>query len=456
MMQYFGQQMSKVMKNVSRTSESSSRISKKIILFTITCSVFFLSTFPVFGTLSTKKMNPLQEEPEPEEIAHTRVNLTLTDSDTIYQRETGVPNIEPLFGLHRYTAIAKLTTHADILIQIAYEFYSDSDLEWNEDFELFKNSTQVKEFRNYDALQRLVAPVNISLLEITSHSFSMWEDNRSATERIFGIEQHVIFRQTTAFLLALPEPFNFGLNKLELGQISDLHFLSEYEDNREFGEQWVFESIRLKAPGSPIEYISNVKGYSGIIYLTENFWDVTPIPRYERPFVSAPQNIFFQVKLPTGQSEINYDFDSKYKSNVSETDRLVTSHRNRIEFAFPLDSYLPYSISINSQTPFLEQFTITDYVGMLFGALAALVTVVKAIPYFLSRRSFSKFKKGLHNAAEKENVTEFETLQEKALDKYMRRKISTSQFEEVRKDVQILKRYMSTAKSKALEKVVEG
>lgn len=88
------------------------------------------------------------------------------------------------------------------------------------------------------------------------------------------------------------------------------------------------------------------------------------------------------------------------------------------------------------------------------------MTVIKTIPYFLSRRSFNKSKKGLHKAVEKEDVTEFETLQEKALDNYMRRKISTSQFEEVRKDVQILKRYMGSVPKQdektALEKVIEG
>lgn len=143
------------------------------VFCTIICIIILFPVSSVLGVSHSKKPNLVRQEESLEEIAHTRVNLTLTESDTIYQRETGVPNIEPLFGLHRYTVIAKLTTHADILIQIVYEFYADSDPEWNEDFERFKNSTQVEEFRNYEALQRLVAPVNVSLLEITSHSFSM-------------------------------------------------------------------------------------------------------------------------------------------------------------------------------------------------------------------------------------------------------------------------------------------
>jgi hypothetical protein len=85
---------------------------------------------------------------------------------------------------------------------------------------------------------------------------------------------------------------------------------------------------------------------------------------------------------------------------------------------------------------------------MAFGGLAALVTFVKGIPYFWNRRSYNSYIKGLRKAVDKGNMSEFKFLQEKAVNKYVSGKFSTNQFEEVRKEIQMLKRLKETTPPK--------
>ncbi|MFX1283572.1 MAG: hypothetical protein ACFFB5_07950 [Promethearchaeota archaeon] len=426
---------------------SINQLAKKMSICMIIGIIFFFTPFTIAKSYTNRIQCLVQQEPE-ETVAGTTVNVTLSGTETIYHRDTGVDNVEDIgIGIQRYSAIAKLTTHGDIYFEIIVEFSTDNTTDWQRNYTQFKNSPEIKHFKDFNALQDIV-PVNISLLEITSSSFSTWEEtDHPEFGYLFGIEQRVVLRQTTVFLLTLPEPFQFDLNKLELSQLSDFHFQSEYHYDKENDQYFIFESVRIKAPGSVLEYIPAVKGYSGIIYLTG--WESENVPRFQRQFADVAQHITLQIKLPV-QQDIDFSFDSKYTENPH-----ITKSGNIARFEFPPDGKIPYYIKINSQIPFLEQFGLTDYVGMVFGGLAALATILKGIPYFWNRRSFNKYKKRLHGAVEEEDMAEFKMLQEKAVNGYIRGKLSTNQFEEIRKEIQMLKRIKDTTSKEKDKSLVE-
>ena len=411
-------------------------------------SILIFSSIPLVKSFPDKISSSVQQEEPEEGVAHTKVNVTLNGDETTYQRKTFLPKAEDIgIEILHYSAIAKLTTHGDLYFEIVAEFSTDNDTEWQTNYTRFKNSPEVRHFKNLNVLQDIV-PINISLLENITSSFSTREESdHPEFGRLFGTELRVVLRQTTVFLLTLPEPFQFDKNKLELSQLSDFHFESIYHYDKDLDVRIVDEIVRIKAPGSILEYIPDVKGYSGTLYLTG--WETEDVPRYQRQFADAQQHITLKIKLPV-QQDIDYSFDPEYTENP-----LTDKSGNTAIFEFPPTGKIPHYIEISSQIPFLEQFSITDYVGMAFGALAALVTFVKGIPYFWNRRSFNKYVKGLRTAVNKGDMEGFEELQEKAVNKYVGGKFSTNQFEEVRKEIQILKRLKETTPKVETKSTIE-
>jgi hypothetical protein len=409
---------------------------KKLFYCFLIGMILLFSTSTIINSYPDQTSFSVQQEPE-EGVAHSRVNVTLNDDETTYQRNTFLPKAEDIGSdiLH-YQAIAKLTTHGDLYFEIFAEFSTDNDTYWQTNYTRFQNSPEARHFRNLNALQEIV-PINISLLENITSSFSTWnESNHPEFDVLFGVELRVVLRQTTVFLLTLPEPFQFDRNQLELSQLSDFHFESIYHYDKERDDRLVDEIVRIKAPGSILEYLPAVKGYTGTLYLTS--WEPEEVPRFMRLFANAQQHISLQIKLPV-QQDIEYSFDSEYSEKP-----LTVKNGNIATFDFPPTGKIPHYIKISSQIPFLEQFSLTDYVGMAFGALAALVTTVKGIPYFWNRRSFNKYIKGLRSAVDKGDISGFKELQEKAVNNYVGGKFTTNQFEEVRKEIQMLKRLKET------------
>ncbi|MHA1228406.1 MAG: hypothetical protein ACTSPV_16880 [Candidatus Hodarchaeales archaeon] len=182
---------------------------KEICLLVI-FSFFILNSLHPSSYNYTASANLSQGDFE-DNIAGTNVNVTLSDSTTLYERSTYLPNPETEVLMQRFFVLAKLTTHGDLLVQFDVEFLSDVNPDWNGNLTLFKNSSDADYFRNYHALRDIVN-VNISLLEISSSSIEIFQDNRTDPQEgvdkvFFIIEQRVVIKQTTAFLLVLPEPF---------------------------------------------------------------------------------------------------------------------------------------------------------------------------------------------------------------------------------------------------------
>jgi hypothetical protein len=414
-----------------------------ILLFIITLLLFFPSGLVEGSTCINSNIS----QDDNLGFADTRVNVTLSETYTTYVRETNAinPQISDI-PIHRFFAIAKLTTHADILIEFHIEFLA-SDPEWNGNFTLFQNSLIVKEYRDFQALKELV-PINTSVLEIESSSFEVHEESISESLRIFAVPQFIILRQTTVFLLSLPEPFLFDLNELELSQLSDFHYQHEFfRPENENEKPFLFELVRIKAPGSVMDYIPSAKGYTGSLYLAPDPWNANRVPRYHRHITNLPQTIQVNIELPKTQTINSVEFDTEFRNTADSEEQSYMISKNIISFTF--SDYFPHYIKLASFIPLLEQFTITEYASVAVAGLAGLVTFLKGIPYFWNRRSFNKFKNSLHKAVE--NPSQFESLQQKARSQFIAGKISAKELEEIRNEVDLLTKYQERVIKKVEE-----
>jgi hypothetical protein len=393
--------------------------------------------FTIVGLVPTKaKTQKIHQEEGGK--AFTNINLTLSETDIIYERTTHSDPEEGREDVRRSMVVVTLTTHSDLLVNFNVEFFADI---WNDNITLFNNSDRVRDYRNFYPLLDLVHEVdNVSLLEITRSSLRLEYINDSFFPNpFFVLDQSIILRQTTVFILALHEIFQFDLNKIELSQITDFNFQQEYFFFELSEERHTSESIRIKAPSRILDYVSNKKGYSGRIYFS-NWEEPEPVPTYFRGFKDIPQDIRVNIKLPTGQNEISYKFDTNFTQVVSTSSLHMINSRNTLSMLFSSNSYLPFYIDIDSATPLLEQFSLSDYLSMAVGLFAGMFTFFKGLPYYLNRRSFNKYKKALHLATEKGTISEYESLQAEIKDKFIQRKISARQLEEIRKEILYLRR----------------
>ncbi len=409
-----------------------SRYSFNLILLVATILVLFLPSGLVEGSTCVN-YNINQEEPHG--FADTHVNVTLSQTHTTYVRETNAinPQISDI-PIHRFFAIAKLTTHADILIEFHIEFSAEN---WDGNFSQFQNSTIAQEYREFQALKELV-PINTSVLEIEANSYEIHEENITESLRIFAIHQIIILRQTTVFLLSLPEPYLFDWNELELSQIEDFHYQHEFfKPENENEKPFLFELVRIKAPGSVVDYVPNTKGYTGSLYLAPDPWSANHVPQYQRHITNLQQTIHVNIELPKTQTINTIDFDSEFKNTADSEEQIYEINKNTISFTF--NSYYPHYIKLTSFIPILEQFTPAEYASVAVAGLAGLLTFLKGVPYFWNRRSFNKFKNSLRKAVE--NPSQFESLQQKAQSQFLAGKISAKELEEIRNEVNLLTKY---------------
>ncbi len=414
----------------------------RLSIFVIIGSFLFVCALKTTGLVITKSQVNSIQQGAPEDMAYTDINLTLFEDTIVYERTTHTnPTDIPLDmeNVRRTEVIVTLTTHSDLMLTFSGEYYAD---QWNDSLTSFKNSTVVQRYQTFEPLKRLVPDVdNISLLEITRSSLRIEFINEThMPENFFMIEQSVILRQTTAFILALHEIFQFDRNKIELSQITDFFLRSEYLSFEGDEFKHSSETVRIKAPSTILEYITGRKGYSGRIYFS-NWEEPEPVPPYFRGFGMIPQEIRVGITLPTGQNEISYKFDTNYTQEVDINNNLdLLQSRNSLSMMFPSDSYLPYYLDLDSSTPLLEQFSISDYFSMAIGAFAGLFTLLKGLPYYLNRRSFNKYKKALHLASEKGTTADFNNVQAEIKEKFLQRKLSANQLEDIKKEIDYLRK----------------
>jgi hypothetical protein len=79
-----------------------------------------------------------------------------------------------------------------------------------------------------------------------------------------------------------------------------------------------------------------------------------------------------------------------------------------------------------------------DYFSMLAGIFAALFTLLRGLPFIISRWSFNRYKNGLVSSLNKEGWSKRD-LEEKVQEKFVSGKLSTSQYTEVNRVISLLK-----------------
>lgn len=439
---------------------------KFVLLFFLLILSLFLTNVPT-NNIQADIMNINQfEEPENQNFAETHLEIDLTGVGTTYKRETnarvsGTYLPEDQFRVYRI--FADLTTHNELYLQFTIEWNADSP-PWNNNFNIFRNSDLVRDYnQSYEALRQLVQNEEVvQVLKISSRSFRLHNftdqifDELTKTDinqTIFLIEEKIVIKETTAFVLDLFEPFKFDLNDVQLSSLSNFKFESEFRAEDESTAN-IHESLQLSASGSLLTANSTTKGYNGELRFD---YDIFPerLEFFQRAFANLPQDVNWKITIPSDQliDSINYDDEFKQrKDNVDEIGGINPTQENILEFNFKTGDLVPASVTFSTKPPVVEiwqQISLSDYLSFAGSIFIGLVTVVKVIPYYFSRRNTGGYKKKLHRSVLKNNWVEFDQLKQDALDRYLRGKISLSQIQSILNEIKIIKDNFETVKKVA-------
>lgn len=366
------------------------------------------------------------------DIAHSSINITLTEDNFKYLRHTHVTDVDYAeeWLLNSFTVV-DLTTHGDLFVQFHMEYNASS---WNNNITEFRLSPLVDDFRSdYKALNEL-GSLNTSLLGIISKSFETNNftredfENPLETEQIFIIDQKFVIRETVGFILSINELFRFDLNSIQLGAMSDFHMeiFSSGETDISFFE----EKIRIQAPGSPLIYVQSTKGYSGIILFSE--FEPQRVEKFFRPGIMSDQEIDLSIKLPREQhvSADPYFGDNEGDDTLNEAlDFRV--RKNEISLHVASGDWLPSKIIFKSEIPLLNQFSFTDYGSMAIAVFTGGFAVLRGLPFIVRQRKYNSFKKKVFSEVQVNDPSSIQAQQEVVKKKFMKQKISAKQYEDI-------------------------
>lgn len=400
------------------------------------------------------------EQPENQNFAETQLEIDLSAESTTYKRET-IATVSGIYlpgDLFRtYRIIADLTTHNELYLQFTIEWNADSPL-WNNNFNFFRSSPIVNDYNNsYEALKQLVQNEEIvEVLKISSRSFRLHSSTipefdtitkSVSNQSIFVIEEKIIVKETTAFVLNLFEPFKFDLNDVQLGSLSNFKFESEFNIN-DGTNAFIHESLQLSASGSLLKRNTTTKGYNGELRFD---YDTRNLESYRRAFTELPYDVNWKITIPSDQQIKSIEFDTEFlgqaDNNVDEIGGINPDQKNLLEFNFKTDDLVPASVIFSTNPPVVEiwaQISLSDYLSFAGSVFIGLIAVVKVIPFYFSRRSTGGYKKKLHKTVLKNNWKEFEQIKQDSLDRYLKGKISLGQIESILNEVKIIKENFDT------------
>ncbi|MHA2298037.1 MAG: hypothetical protein ACXAEU_18825 [Candidatus Hodarchaeales archaeon] len=421
-----------------------------LILFLLT---FSLCSDVVLGEVDTQqrqtKTSYFQPPPQESGDAHSNINITFDEESTKYSRETHIWDVQtdPGMELLRYNAFAHFTTHEDILFDFHLEF-NTTHFEWNNNFTNFNNSFIVKDYRQEYLAIRHLSPIEVDLLDVGPEQFDVGNDTRFDPENpqnkisSFFINHQVIIRETTAFILALEEPFRFDLNNIQLGQIKDFQLHVFFEKELKIYNEY----LTLSAVGSPFVEVSATKGLSGIIRLGEDY-NPTEVHKLFRAFGSADQTIEMQFNLPKEQL-LSYRLDYGEFEDQKDlfTSSIPITTRNTISFSFETNDWMPVGIIIDTSVPIWEQFSVTDYLSYAASATIGLIALLKGLPFYFRRRGIGGLRKKLYNAASINDWVAFDNVLNEGRDRQMNRKMSSDQYRSLISESDLLREQYSKTK----------
>ena len=246
------------------------------------------------------------------------------------------------------------------------------------------------------------------------------------------ISQQVILRETTAFISALSEPFKFDNNFIELGSLHDFNFKVLYQKNVVNGKltENYHEDLKLVSEGSPLTYVGSSKGYQGDIYFTDH----QPEPLGNFPRQDVKQTIVYKFTLPSGQS-IHLGYDPTYSNSLDNSNaNTATISGSSFSLSFNTGDLLPNFISVSSDTPLLNQFSITDYASWALAILTGIVAILRGLPFYLQRRSTRGIRKNLRKLASQNKADAISKELVEAYNKYIGGKLSLNQYKSIKEE----------------------
>ncbi|MHA1713107.1 MAG: hypothetical protein ACTSW4_03560 [Candidatus Ranarchaeia archaeon] len=245
-----------------------------------------------------------------------------------------------------------------------------------------------------------------------------------------------MIRETTAFILALDEPFRFDLNNIQLGQLEDFKLQVFFDKQHRVYD----ESLCITAVGSPFEEVTSTKGLTGTIKFSEEY-QPTQILMLNRAFGSVNQSIIMRFNLPKEQT-LRYTFDfGQFEGQQSFfTTEVTRPTKNSISFSFNTGNWMPIGVKIDSYPPLWEQISVSEYLSFAGSLVLVMLTIVKGTPYYLRRRRINKLRRKLYSAAADNDWTSFEAVMSDASEKHINMKITAEQFKSLYFDSNLLKK----------------
>jgi hypothetical protein len=363
------------------------KITKNSMILSLTFLIVLNILFFNISHINSSKNDQNQTGPENNgpNKAFSEIQIGLTETTTTYQRKTDADiglNFFPDDLYRRYQIIADLTTHRELYLQFFIQWDTET-APWPT-FDAFNNSPLVINFRdNNEALRQLVLNEEVvQVLDVTSSSFrthsftftEFHEDETQVTNKTFWeIEQKIVVKETTAFLLNLFEPFNFDLNEVELGSLTNFKFESEFfvtDENNAF----IHEKLQLSAQGSILKANTTTNGYDAEFA----FSDFNPeiLGNFFRAFADLPQVIEYKVSVPSTQEITGSSVDKRYlNAPYAKENILIIDNNQKYVFTarFISDDLVPVYISFTTAPPELEiwqQFSLSDYLSFAGSGLS--------------------------------------------------------------------------------------
>jgi len=414
------------------------------VILMIVSVVSFSSVLNVSGFQGDEPLDPVFIPPtRPTGWADNAIEVSLSGSGITYERQTFVEVASPTDPtIFLWSAVVELTTHSDLLVQIRLHFDPD---EWNNNFQTFLNSPRIQNdyFNNSKAFNDLLrVPIDDSFFGISSRSFRTINDvffnqEENKPESTFVIEERIVLRETSAFILALNEPFPFDLNNIQLGTLTNFRYEILFETQ---GTTSVTrESVKLSSAGGPLELNSKTSGYSGTIAFSQ--FDTQELGNYSSPNVEGGQILAYTIELPSGQEidSASTSFDTEFTTRLANQDEGfeeldMESQSNFMWFWFETGDLVPQSVSFQTAPPVIpifEQFSTTDYLSFGASGLIGLLTVFKGLPAYLHYRSSGKFRSKLARTMRDGKHQEFQAIQDDVFNKFSSGKLSLRQYNDV-------------------------
>lgn len=398
--------------------------------------IFLISTIlsvPSTGRVIQDNQNPQPPNQEQGEVFN-EIKIVFKESSLKYTRKTNVRGARAINqNMQHYQTVIELTTHSELLVSFFIQFSADQNWKSINDF---NSSAIVKDYReNSKALLDLIQNrYSLDFFQVQSRSFvtNSFNEFGAKNNTIYEIEEKLILREATAFILALEEPFKFELNKVQLGNVQQFRYEVIFDSN----SNEYYEKMQLDANGGPLELNTTTDGYNGKLFLS---FFTHELENYTSPIIQASQVLVYTFELPPNQV-VEYSFDQVFEEQKTGL-KLQQEGDNGLTFFFQTGDIIPNFMRIDS-TPeviqFWDQLSASDYLSFSASVFIGFFTLLRLTPALVTRRAVGKYKSNFRKAILNNDMLTFKTTYGRVTEQFKTGKLNLKQFEDLIKYSKVL------------------